>query len=161
RRSPSSNGPARRPRPPSSPSRRLTNPCTDGAGRGSRRSPSPATSSTPTAPTARPATTTRRDGAGGERQGGGGGGAARGAQRSDGRPGPDGRSERVMKVILNLGMGVESSAILARLLLEPDVRDFELADLVVVTAQTGDEFSDTAALVEAHLLPLMRRHGVR
>ena len=28
------------------------------------------------------------------------------------------------KVILNLGMGIDSSAILTRLLLEPEVRDF-------------------------------------
>src|SRR5436309_2272082 len=83
-------------------------------------------------------------------------------------PNDDERSEGAMsettettKVILNLGMGVESSAILARLLLEPDVRDFDLADLVVVTSQTGDEFPDTGALVETHLLPLMKAHGVR
>jgi hypothetical protein len=64
-------------------------------------------------------------------------------------------------VVFNLGMGVESSAMLIELLENPAARDFDLADMVVVTAQTGDEFPDTGELVETHLLPLLRRHGVR
>jgi hypothetical protein len=64
-------------------------------------------------------------------------------------------------VVLNLGMGVESSAILARLVLELAVRDFDLSELVVVTSMTGDEFESTRRLVETYLLPLLRAHGVR
>src|SRR3954447_22508634 len=66
-----------------------------------------------------------------------------------------------MKVILNLGMGVDSSVIAHRWLTDPTSRDFNLADLVVVTAMTGNEFPDTRRVVEAHLLPLFCRHAVR
>jgi hypothetical protein len=64
-------------------------------------------------------------------------------------------------VILSYGMGVDSSAILARWLLEPSSRDFDLDDLVVLTAQTGDEFQETARQVEQYMLPLLRANGVR
>lgn len=63
--------------------------------------------------------------------------------------------------ILNYGMGVESTAILLRWLLDESSRDFALSDLLVLTAQTGDEFEDTKELVEVHILPLMRSHRVR
>jgi hypothetical protein len=63
--------------------------------------------------------------------------------------------------ILNFGMGVESTAILVRWLLDESSRDFALSDLLVLTAQTGDEFDDTKALVEAHVLPLLQTHQVR
>ena len=63
--------------------------------------------------------------------------------------------------ILNYGMGVESTAILLRWLLDKSSRDFDVSDLLVLTAQTGDEFEDTKELVEAHILPLMRSHSVR
>lgn len=66
-----------------------------------------------------------------------------------------------MTIVLSYGGGVESSAILARWLLFPSTRSFDLNDLVVISAQTGDEFPDTADLVETHLMPLMRRHQVR
>ena len=63
--------------------------------------------------------------------------------------------------ILSYGMGVESTGILVRWILEPSCRDFELSDLIVVTAQTGHEFADTKECVEVYLLPLLRAHGVR
>lgn len=63
--------------------------------------------------------------------------------------------------ILSYGMGVESSAILTRWILEPETCPCELSDLVVVTAQTGDEFPDTGVLVETYLLPLLRQHHIR
>ncbi len=66
-----------------------------------------------------------------------------------------------MPVVFNLGMGVDSAAALVELLENPARRDFDLADLVVVTSQTGDEFRSTGRLVETHLLPLLRAHGVR
>lgn len=67
-----------------------------------------------------------------------------------------------MKTVLSFGMGVESSALLLRWLEQPESRDFDLReDLIVVTAQTGDEYPDTKALVERHLLPRMRAHHVR
>lgn len=64
-------------------------------------------------------------------------------------------------VVFNLGMGVESAAALVRLLEDDSVRDFDLADLVVITSMTGDEFPDTGRLVETHILPLLAEHGVR
>ncbi|MGB8699116.1 MAG: hypothetical protein WCD18_06850 [Thermosynechococcaceae cyanobacterium] len=63
--------------------------------------------------------------------------------------------------ILNWGMGVESTAILLRWLLDEGSRDFALSELLVLTAQTGDEFDDTKALVETHILPLLRQNQVR
>ena len=66
-----------------------------------------------------------------------------------------------MKVILSYGMGVESTAILARWVFEPETRPCDLADLIVVTAQTGDEYADTGRDVTEYILPLMREHGIR
>lgn len=60
-----------------------------------------------------------------------------------------------------MGMGVESTAILLRWLEDDTSRDFALADLVVMTAMTGDEFARTATLMEAHVLPRMADAGVR
>ena len=65
------------------------------------------------------------------------------------------------RVVLGWGLGVESTAILVRWILEPDSRDFDLADLVVLTALTGDEFAVTHQLVESHLLNLLRAHQIR
>jgi hypothetical protein len=63
--------------------------------------------------------------------------------------------------VLSNGLGVESVAILLRWLLEPESRDFSLADLTVVTAMVGAEWPDTGADFEKHILPLFREHGVR
>ena len=43
----------------------------------------------------------------------------------------------------------------------PSSRDFDLADLVVITAHTGDEFEQTLRDVEEVVLPALRRHRVR
>lgn len=67
-----------------------------------------------------------------------------------------------MNVILSFGMGVESSALLLRWLEEPEVCGFDLErELIVITAQTGGEYPDTAALCEQHLLPRLRCRRVR
>ncbi len=67
-----------------------------------------------------------------------------------------------MKTILSFGMGVESSALLLRWMEEPASRDFDLErDLIVITAQTGDEWPDTKMLIEQHLLSRMRSHRIR
>jgi hypothetical protein len=58
-------------------------------------------------------------------------------------------------------MGVESTAILLRWSLEPETRPCSLGELVVITAQVGDEYKDTGRDVENHILPLMRHHGIR
>lgn len=58
-------------------------------------------------------------------------------------------------------MGVDSTALLLRWLGEPATRDFDLCDLVVLTAMTGDEFADTERLVTAHILHRLRDARVR
>jgi hypothetical protein len=65
------------------------------------------------------------------------------------------------RVVLNWGLGVDSTVILHRYLTDPSSRDFDLKDLTVLTAQVGDEHESTRALVECHMLPLMRKAGVR
>lgn len=65
------------------------------------------------------------------------------------------------RVVLSYGLGVDSTALLVRWLLDPSSRNFELEDLVVVTAMTGDEHSITGELVQRHVLPLLAAHGVR
>jgi hypothetical protein len=69
------------------------------------------------------------------------------------RPGPP--------VVLSLGMGIDSTAILVRWLYEPDSRWFDLRDLIVLTAMTGDEYPATARLMTDYALPLMAEHRVR
>jgi hypothetical protein len=63
--------------------------------------------------------------------------------------------------ILSYGLGVESSAILLRWIMSPVTRPCSLEDLIVITSQVGDEYTDTGRDVEAHILPLMRAHGIR
>ena len=64
--------------------------------------------------------------------------------------------------VLNYGMGVDSTAILLRWLNMTDQeRGFPLKNLIVLTAQTGDEFESTKALVETHIFPLLRKHRIR
>jgi hypothetical protein len=64
-------------------------------------------------------------------------------------------------VVLSFGMGTDSTAILLRWLEEPSSRDFDLADLTVITAMVGDEYESTRELLEAHILPRLRQHNVR
>ncbi|MEU4406241.1 hypothetical protein AB0F88_17100 [Streptosporangium sp. NPDC023963] len=64
-------------------------------------------------------------------------------------------------VILSYGLGVDSTAVLLRRILDPSSRDFDLRDLVVLIAQTGNEWPQTARLVERFVFPLLRRYGIR
>jgi hypothetical protein len=66
-----------------------------------------------------------------------------------------------MRVVLSYGMGVDSSVIMHKWLTDPTKRDFDLSDLTVLTAMTGDEFTDTERLVKTHMIPLMKEKGVR
>ncbi len=63
--------------------------------------------------------------------------------------------------ILSYGMGVESTAILVRWISAPATRPCPLQELIVITAQVGDEDRDTGRDVRDHVLPLMRQHGIR
>lgn len=66
-------------------------------------------------------------------------------------------------VIMSNGMGVESQAIWARWVNEPETRPFEnWEDLVVVIAQVGEEHrEDTIRNMETYTLPEMKARGVR
>lgn len=64
-------------------------------------------------------------------------------------------------VVLSYGLGVDSTAILLRWIEDPTSRDFDLSQLVVVTAMTGDEWDQSGVDVEQHILPRMRAHGIR
>lgn len=64
-------------------------------------------------------------------------------------------------LVVNWGLGVDSSAYLARILTTPDACGVDLERLVVITMMTGDEWPDTIADAERFLLPLLRRRSVR
>ncbi|MEU3907981.1 hypothetical protein AB0F20_29925 [Streptomyces goshikiensis] len=64
-------------------------------------------------------------------------------------------------VVANLGMGVDSSAIVTRWLLEPRSRGFDLDQLTILIASVGEEYQQTKDAVEQALFPLIARHRVR
>jgi hypothetical protein len=88
-----------------------------------------------------------------------------------------------MTTLLSYGLGVDSTAILLNWLENPSSRKYtirrivgdsippkfkkvgegkvDLRDLTVLTAMTGDEFPDLKHLVETHVLPRLRQHGIR
>ena len=64
--------------------------------------------------------------------------------------------------ILNWGMGVEGTAVLVCWLLKPSTCPLQIfQDLIVLTAQTGDEVNETKFLCETYLFPLLRQHQIR
>ena len=64
-------------------------------------------------------------------------------------------------VLLSYGLGKHSTAAAVELIENPSRRDFDLDQLILLTAMTGNEWGTTKALVEEHLLPLLRHHRVR
>ena len=66
-----------------------------------------------------------------------------------------------MRIVLSYGLGVDSSCLLLRWLEDPSSRDFDLSELLVVTAMTGDEWPRTAGLVQEHIIPRLAAAGVR
>ncbi|MGK8500119.1 hypothetical protein [Nocardia asiatica] len=85
-------------------------------------------------------------------------------RRKYNRPGHT-RGNGAVPVCWLYGMGVESTCGVVRTVLEPQFRPAELrgdlSNLIVLVAQTGDEWTSTCELVAAHVLPLLRRHAVR
>lgn len=67
--------------------------------------------------------------------------------------------------ILSYGMGAESTLALLLVLTDPRYRPVEIAadfhNLIVVVAQTGDEWSYLGEMVEQWVLPVLRRRKVR
>ncbi|PPJ36453.1 hypothetical protein C5E45_20630 [Nocardia nova] len=68
-------------------------------------------------------------------------------------------------VCWSYGMGADSTAGIVRTILDPQFRHpclrSDLSNLTLVTAQTGDEFPALAALLERHVLPLLRANNIR
>ncbi len=67
------------------------------------------------------------------------------------------------QVLLSLGLGADSVYVAWRLLGDPTAFGIrpDFSNLTVVTAMTGDEWSDTIGLSRTHLLPLLAEKGVR
>ena len=65
------------------------------------------------------------------------------------------------KMCLSYGMGADSTALLLRWITEPATRDFDLDELIVLTAMTGSEWESTLRDVEDVVLPLLAAHGIR
>lgn len=64
--------------------------------------------------------------------------------------------------ILNYGFGVESTAILLRWIYDTTSRPFKSwNELIILGAQTGDEYWETKYLCETFIFPLLRALGVR
>lgn len=70
-------------------------------------------------------------------------------------------SEATPKVVLSWGLGEDSTAVILRWLEDPASRDFDLADLAIVTALTGNEWESTRTAIETHILPRLAAAGVR
>ncbi|MFI9504188.1 hypothetical protein [Nocardia sp. NPDC052566] len=74
-------------------------------------------------------------------------------------------ADGAIPVCWSYGMGVESTAGLVRMLIEPSFRPpqlrGDLSNLIVMVAQTGDEWTSTCDLVATHVLPLLSDRKVR
>lgn len=64
--------------------------------------------------------------------------------------------------VLNLGMGVDSTAILLRVLNDGfEAHGIDPEKFVVITAQTGGEYEDLGQLIDEHIAPRLKAAGVR
>jgi hypothetical protein len=69
-----------------------------------------------------------------------------------------------IRLVVCLGMGVDSVAVSLRLIHEPEILaalGLTLRDVVFITSMVGDEFDSTRQHMVEHILPLFRAHGVR
>lgn len=64
-------------------------------------------------------------------------------------------------VVFCNGAGVDSAALLHLWCSQPESRDFDLDELLVITAITGDEYQSTIDAANAHLVPLLHANRVR
>jgi hypothetical protein len=64
-------------------------------------------------------------------------------------------------VVFCNGCGVDSMALLHLWCRRPESRDFDLSELLVITAITGDEYDSTIDAANAYLVPLLREFGIR
>lgn len=64
-------------------------------------------------------------------------------------------------VVMSFGLGLDSTALLMRWILEPAVRDFPLRELALVSAMTGHESQATREAMTEAVLPRLREHSIR
>jgi len=64
-------------------------------------------------------------------------------------------------VVMSFGLGLDSTALLMRWIIEPASRDFALGDLALVTAMTGHESAATTEAMTRLVLPRLREHSIR
>ncbi|HLL32382.1 MAG TPA: hypothetical protein VK545_00505 [Streptomyces sp.] len=64
-------------------------------------------------------------------------------------------------LVINWGLGVDSSAMIARILEDPDAHGVDLERTAVVHMAVGSEWPDTLADAERFMLPLLRERRVR
>jgi hypothetical protein len=64
-------------------------------------------------------------------------------------------------VVMSFGLGLDSTALVMRWIVEPASRDFELRDLALVTAMTGHESAATREAMTKLVLPRLREHSIR
>ncbi len=64
-------------------------------------------------------------------------------------------------VVFCNGCGVDSMALLHLWCTKPKSRGFDLDELLVITAITGDEYRSTIDAANAHLVPMLHEHGIR
>ncbi|MFD4604355.1 hypothetical protein ACFWPQ_40860 [Streptomyces sp. NPDC058464] len=65
------------------------------------------------------------------------------------------------ELVINWGLGVDSSAYLVRMLENPSAHGVDLARTMVIHQITGSEWPTTYAHAEQYVLPLLREHRVR
>jgi len=64
-------------------------------------------------------------------------------------------------VVMSFGLGLDSTALLMRWIVDPAARDFDLRDLTLVTAMTGHESVATREAMSRLVLPRLREHSIR
>jgi hypothetical protein len=65
------------------------------------------------------------------------------------------------ELVINWGLGVDSTAYLVKMLEDPAAHGVDLARTMVLHELTGDEWPATRAHAEQYVLPLLREHRVR
>lgn len=66
-----------------------------------------------------------------------------------------------IELVINWGLGVDSTAYLVRMLEDPAAHGVDLARTVVLHQLTGDEWPTSRVHAERYVLPLLREHRVR
>lgn len=71
------------------------------------------------------------------------------------------RYQQPRHVILSHGLGLHSSVLLKRWIEDPSSRDFDLADLIVISSQLGRESAESKRQMEQLVYPDCRAAGIR